>query len=225
MYCKSCKTEVNPSSKYCPNCGKLLSETDDFLDQGVLGFIESKIKAQTTFLSTQDFLQGAKPLRFRWIITVIAAMISVPIYCLGVIPAFMLTLYICLGKNIKLNARKYPLPCEIDIENLGDFLRRNLSSLSFTEWQVGVPSVFGLKDDSVMVIQCVFEHKTIHRIVFEEGKDTYKIIVEGPTTKSFLIRGGTLASSGLMYKNGYRVQPILAAAVEYYLQNLEKIRN
>lgn len=163
--------------------------------QGILDFIDSRIKTQTTFLSAQDFLKGAKPLRFRWIITMIGAIISIPVFCLGVIPAFIIATFICGGKHLKLNSRKYTLPCEVDIKELGDFLRQNLSGFAFAEWQVGVPSAFGLRDDSTAVIQCVFENKTVHRIVFQEDKDTYKIIVQGATTKNHMIRGGTLASA------------------------------
>lgn len=223
MNCIFCKSELSQDSKFCPNCGKAVPIADTSAIQDIQAFIDGRIKAQTTFLSARDFLQGAKPLRFRWIITIIGAIISIPVFCLGAIPAFIISTFICGGKHLKLNAKKYTLPCDVDIQELGEFLRRNLTPLAFSEWQVGIPSAFGLRDDSTAVIQCVFENKTVHRIVFQEDKDTYKIIVQGATTKNHMIRGGTLASAGLMFKNEYRVQPILAAAVEYYFQQQKEV--
>ena len=217
MYCNSCKTEVNISGKFCPNCGSAVSDASAVGRQDVLSFIDGKIKAQTTFLSTSDFLQGAKPLKFRWVITFIGALVTCPWYCWGAIPAFIISMFVCSGKLIKLNARQYPLPAQVNIEKLGDFLRQSLSTLPFSEWQVGVPTAFGIRA-SADAVQCVFENKTVHRVVFEEGKNVYKIVAQGATAKQHFLRGGALASSGLTYKNAYRTQPILAAAVEYYFQ-------
>lgn len=220
MYCKQCNTDVLQTGQFCPNCGgKLTGDIKATGNTSLMQFIDSQIQSQTTFRSAQDFMQGVKPLRFRWIITFIAAIVSFPIFCLAAIPVYILATFICAYKHLRLNGKKFDMPNKINIAELCDYLRINLNPFPFTEWQLGNPSALGLKDNATTVVQFVFEGKTVHRIVFEDSSSTYKITVQGATTKQHFLHGGTLASAGLLYKNAYRTQPVLAAAIEYYFQN------
>lgn len=61
MYCNNCKKEIPTDDKFCPDCGSPVSE------MSCMQFVDNCIKTNTTYLTAQDFIQGAKPLKGRWI--------------------------------------------------------------------------------------------------------------------------------------------------------------
>lgn len=238
MYCPECGTELAENQKFCSECGARIPirhsepKTDGVISKSVssqnsdefVAYVNDQIRKYTTFTSIESLIEGAKPLRFKWIsilaISGLGLLIgSIPglvIGCLGSFLVFRVILLLLLAKRTQ---RKYPNGRRsIDIDDLAIFLEDNLSQFGFTSWQRGNPALFGIRDTDQLIIECLFRQKTYHHIVFDiRDMRNYRIETVRATAKERLKDGGD-RNPNLLYKADCIARPILEASIQFYLR-------
>lgn len=233
MYCPECGQLLSENQKFCSECGTQIPlkkpetnhrKPEKSAASNFSAYIDKYISKETTFTSASSLINGARPLRFKWITTAASSLLGCITIGLGgiiigflvSIIAFRIILPILL---IKRGSKKYQtFGKTIDIDDLAFFLERNLDSTYFTAWQRGTPSAFGLKNTGLLIVECLFNNKTYHRIIFDQDElSFYKIETSGVTAKERLKDGGD-RNPNTLYKSDWIVRPILEAATKYYFR-------
>ena len=249
MYCPECGHPLTENQKFCSECGtKILqaitstapqlssknpTETN-VLDEAIQGlpdfsaYVDRYVSEVSTFTSVASLIQGAKPLRIKWItfvvLTILGFFVSGPLSFilafLVTILAFRIILPLVLVKRC---SRKYDTQGHaVNLDDLAFFLEKNLDANYFTAWERGTPSVLGMKKSGFLLVRCLFNQKTYHRVLFDQDDMSfYKIETSGVTCKERLKDGGD-RNPNVMYKSDYVVRPILEAAMKYYFTYVAK---
>lgn len=139
MYCPECGTAINEGQKFCSECGAPIQKREQMqtaqmpftqpnVDKRFISYLDKYIRNTTTFTSAASLIEGARPLRFKWIIigTVCALGLlfaNVP----GLILAFLLSLIafriILPLVSIKRNRKTYLTNGHtVDLDQLSVFL-------------------------------------------------------------------------------------------------------
>lgn len=235
MYCPECGAKLNTPSKYCPNCGALIPGTGNYIHTEVeraqinnifpnfKEYLDKYISHVTVFTSAEAYLSDAKPLRWRWPVILFASLLSGCLINIGMalvvfLISFIIIRIICSVGIVKINAKKYAMCGKtISIDQLAQFLEKALSDLPFSGWKRGTPTVLLLGSTGQLAVECLFQNKTYHRIVFDPQKpDAYTIQVARATGKERL--KDCSSSPVLCYKNDFLTRPILEAAMKYYIR-------
>lgn len=236
MYCPECGTAINEGQKFCPECGTPIQKrkqiqnaqvpfTQPDVDNRFISYLDKYIRNATTFTSAASLIEGARPLRFKWtIIGTVCALGLLFANVSGLILAFLLSLIafriILPLVSIKRNRKTYLTNGHtVDLDQLSVFLEDNLSHLPFTAWQRGYAAgPFGSSIGDWLVVVCLFQNKTYHRILFDKKKTgVYRIETVTATGKERLKDGGDHNPS-LLYKSDCITRPILEAATKYYFR-------
>ena len=249
MYCPECGQRLMKNQKFCSECGTKIpyinpsavaqqsiqnsaeAVVSNTVKQGLPDFstyVDRYVSEVSTFTSANSLIHGAKPLRIKWItfaaLTVLGYFISGP---LSFILAFLVTILafriILPLVLIKRCSRKYDTQGHtVDLDDLALFLEKNLDVNYFSAWERGTPSVMGMKKSGFLLVRCLFNQKTYHRVLFDQDDMSfYKIETSGVTAKERLKDGGD-RNPNLMYKSDYVVRPILEAAMKYYFTYVAK---
>lgn len=246
MYCEKCGMQLSDDAAFCSRCGLNIAQTkappaefqkaqlpptafqmqappqmNDVQQTPCMAYVDQKIRETTTFINAQAFIDGAKPLKWRWLPILLGGIVTIPVLGMGALIVWLVTDFAAGAMLTKLNLKQYQLPqgLQVDLDDLTQFLSANLSSLPVTAWQRGNPSTFGLQAENLEVVECLFRGKTYHRIMFDRNHPgVYKIMVFTSTGKERLKNGGG-NNPVVLYKAHYLLQPILAAAMEYYINS------
>ena len=186
-------------------------------------YVDLYIRENTAFIDTKAYLEGYKPLKNRWPITLLIAAISalvnplLPILVLML--SFLVVIFLTEGCLIMFNQEKYSLNNKkVNMDELTLALSEGLADLPLTEWRRGVPTKLGMKIEEQEVIECLFNNKSYHRIVFNTNDSNCYTIKCNDSTKKERFKNGGTKNSVLMYKSDKVLRPILQAAMEYYLK-------
>lgn len=249
MYCPECGQLLEENQKFCSECGTKIpyastnptaqqsfhnpTETSvpNDIVQGLPDFsayVDRYVSEVSTFTSATSLIQGAKPLRIKWLafiaLTILGFFVSGPysfiLAFLVTIIAFRIIWPIVL---IKRGSKKYDVQGHtVDLDDLARFLEKNLDANYFTAWERGTPSFLGMKKSGLLLVRCLFNKKTYHRVLFDQDDMSYyKIEVCGVSNKELFKDGGD-RNPNLMYKSDYVVRPILEAAMKYYFTYVAK---
>lgn len=239
MYCPTCGAELSETQKYCSECGTQIPLQKDTQAKNVQQhanqknypnfsvYLDKYIRKATTFTSVASLINGAQPTKFKWLIISMLCLLGYMSLGIGGIIVGLLISFIIIRLTLLILlivrcCKEYTSLGQVinveTLDNLAIFLENNLDSTHFTAWQRGKPVTFGVLTADLLVIECKFNNKTYHRIVFDpEAKGTYKIEASRATAKERLKDGGDTNPSSL-YKSDYIVRPILEAATKYYFR-------
>jgi hypothetical protein len=214
-------------------------------------YVDNYMRKQTGFNSTQDYLNRKNPMRKIWFILFVGSIIVGGINAIGAfnnggnaLGSFLIFGVMGLGvsyvftylgcgivngiRNSKKQLLSQTAEGKVDLEGLIEFLRENLQNFSFGEWHTyKAPVLGGFIESNIDIIECVFNNKTIHRIVFVDDEPFYKIctvgIVDSAAAKTARAMAGMLGVNNRrkpnfykLYKNSYLTLPLLEAAMECY---------
>ena len=241
MFCPRCGNEVSENQKFCSECGNPIpvrkhtpaqpaQRNSNKADHSSLSkYIDKYISKANTFTSASSLIHGAKPMRFTWMIIGILCLLGFFVLgptgvIFGLLVSFVVIRLTLLILMITRSSKKYTtMGCQVNSDVLDDlavFLENNLDSTYFTAWQRGKPVTLGILTADLLVIECLFNNKTYHRIVFDpDSSGTYKIETSRATAKERLKDGGD-RNPRRLYQSDYVVRPILEAATKYYFRNV-----
>ena len=241
MFCPRCGNEILENQKFCSECGNPIpvrqhtpaqpvrQNSSNTNDSCISEYIDNYISKATTFTSASSLINGAQPLRFTWMIIAVLCILSLFVIgpagvIVGLLVSFIVIRLTLLILMIARSSKKYStMGCQINSDVLDDlaiFLENNLDPTFFTAWQRGNPVTLGILTADLLVIECLFNNKTYHRIVFDPySSGTYKIETSRATVKERLKDGGD-RNPRRLYRSDYVVRPILEAATKYYFQNV-----
>lgn len=238
MYCTNCGKEISSKGKFCMFCGTQYDTVSELLDKhaGIVPLssqentitsinntcvdkLKEKIevnigeylysmKVKTTMTVKQyfhNFNLLKKPRIICWAMMPTIGILFGPVgILLGVFVGIFSYLYYMGYKLIKENnrVRKYK-HYEGIIEDIFHFIQEH--SVQYEEIECRQ-----FYDD---YIEIGFKGQTIHKIFFDDDRNTYKIKCKKCQFKTVLKNGGK-SSSAIMYKNAMLLNPIISAMVE-----------
>jgi hypothetical protein len=219
---------------------------------GFREFVDNHVRSVTRYKTAEDLMKKSKPMLFVWICMGVAALLVLPRYkdfanaslnpisdttaillCLlitavmGYIVAYLAgrILYFIRWQKTSKAKPAYPIPEEVNLNALVEFLSTNLQYLSpaFDDWGCAV-----LKGQPT--VKCSFQGKKTNALIAfvttSAGKKFYAFSAQKAKVWSYLV----ISPAGLSasktnagfgeYRCLYRAAPILTAAVGFYLKGL-----
>jgi flagellar basal body-associated protein FliL len=219
--------------------------SDDFRS-----YVDNYVRKETGFDSAQDYLNRKKPMKPIWLILFIGTIIlgsiggifainrevdamitSLIMGVMGLGALYFISYLLCGIINATRNTKKQfisqTIGNKIDVERVTAFLHENMQCFPFGGWHTyKAPILGGLVASNIDIVECVFNNKTIHRIVFVGDESFYKIcttgIIDSTAAKAIKTTAGILGVNNSspnfykLYKNSHMAVPFLKAAMEYY---------
>lgn len=244
MFCPECGNKLSENQKFCDECGTKIpiKQRSNPVVQDISPaalpanqstsfhiYLDKYIRETTAFSSANSLVDGAQPLRLKWIVisvicTLLGVILGIGIMFLTFLVSILLSrLVVNVLLIVRLRKVYTTWGRTADFDELVVFLEDHLCRFNFTAWKRGNPiGALGMKIDDVYVIECLFNNKTYHRICFDLNKPgKYRIETTRATVKERLKDGGD-RNPNVLYKSDYIVRPILEAATKYYFRYMAK---
>lgn len=206
MFCPECGNQLSENQKFCDECGTKIpiKQKSKPVVQDIpsiapppnqsaafYAYLDKYIRETTAFSSTLSLIEGAQPLRFKWIaISLVCVFAGVISGIGGIIFAFMISVILSRLIVIALSIRRFRKTYTTwgriaEIDELVVFLENHLHRFGFTAWKRGNPiGALGMRIDDEYVIECLFNNKTYHHICFDTNKPgKYRIEAVRSTVK------------------------------------------